>query len=144
MLTLHHLPIPVTVAVFESGELWCVDPDAKETVAMTGSVSIVTDPQGSILNVQKIHGSPLPPSIIVEYTRIVSEKALQISNVTLSDIKLESFKVCLKVLQEALKKHEIQREKLRVIRSDDETFIKEKSKLNCFRTNVIERQDIQL
>jgi len=87
LLTLHHLPIPVTVAVFETGSLWCVDPDAKETAAMTGGVSIVTDPQGSILNVQKIYGSPLPPSVIVEYTKIVSQKALQISKVELREFK---------------------------------------------------------
>eukprot|EP00210_Caulerpa_lentillifera_P000114 g109.t1 len=83
LLTLHYLPIPVTFAMFEEENIWCVDPDHKETFAMSGTVSIAVDPQGSVLNIQKIYGAPLMPSVIIEYTRIASEKGIGISKADL-------------------------------------------------------------
>ena len=58
-----------------------VDPTLKETSAMSGCVACVGDPQGNILNVQKIYGIPLPATQIASCCKIALEQIEKIAKV---------------------------------------------------------------
>ncbi|GMH40853.1 hypothetical protein BSKO_08757 [Bryopsis sp. KO-2023] len=106
-LTLHHLPIPVTFAFFEDGELVVMDPDIKEEAATTGSMTVVVDPQGKICGVHKVKGIGLSLAQTMNCVATAVNRGQEIS----------------KILQEALKAYEVARVKSRVRRKDDLSFL---------------------
>lgn len=85
-LMLHHLPIAVSFAHFHPIEgltdAYVVDPNLKETSTAAGALTCVVDPQGNLLNIQKLYGIPLSPSIILMCCKIAAEKVQEIAKVS--------------------------------------------------------------
>jgi len=73
-LTLHHLPLPVTFALFEDGDTLAVDPTLKEQAACQGQVTITVNPQGEICALQKADGIGLTASQVMRCVRIAIQR----------------------------------------------------------------------
>jgi len=73
-LSIHHIPISITFAVFEEGEIIVCDPTYKEEQAMESRMTMTLNAQEEICAVQKAGGSPLEVEQILECTRIAVVK----------------------------------------------------------------------
>lgn len=79
-LSLHHLPLCVTVGFVEAaadGEppLLVVDPSLKEELCMAGSVTLTLNAHKELCAVQKAGGVPVPMEMLVRCTQIAAAKA---------------------------------------------------------------------
>eukprot|EP00803_Ostreobium_quekettii_P000017 evm.model.scf_789.4 EVM.evm.TU.scf_789.4 scf_789:41473-48034(-) len=101
-LTLHHLPIAISFACFENGDVVAADPCLKEEGAMGGVITVVVDPQGHICGVNKTSGIGLSMSQTMRIVRLAVSKGADVA----------------RALQEALRAHEIGRVKARVKRKE--------------------------
>lgn len=99
-LTLHHLPLPISFAFFEGGELVALDPLSKEEAAASGSFTVTMNPQGELCAAQKAHGVGITPAQILQCMRIAATKA--------KDLTAQ--------LRKALEAHEVARVAARVRR----------------------------
>ncbi|KAG7666787.1 hypothetical protein Ndes2437A_g08482 [Nannochloris sp. 'desiccata'] len=73
-LTLHHLPLPITFAFFEAGDVVALDPMSKEEAAASGSFTVTVNPQGELCAAQKAHGVGIQPAQVMQCTRIAATK----------------------------------------------------------------------
>jgi hypothetical protein len=73
-LTLHHLPLPVTFALFEGGDTLALDPTLKEQAACQGQVTITVNPQGEICALQKADGIGVTASQVMRCVRIATQR----------------------------------------------------------------------
>ncbi|KAI3429482.1 hypothetical protein D9Q98_005573 [Chlorella vulgaris] len=73
-LSLHHLPLPITFAAFEGGELLAVDPSLKEEAAAAGSFTVVQNAFGELCALQKIDGCGLTPPQLLRCIRLATQK----------------------------------------------------------------------
>lgn len=73
-LSIHHIPISITFAIFDEGEIIICDPTYKEEQAMESRMSMTLNAQEEICAVQKAGGSPLEVEQILECTRIAVVK----------------------------------------------------------------------
>ncbi|KAK9855752.1 hypothetical protein WJX84_012202 [Apatococcus fuscideae] len=89
-LTIHHLPIAVTIALFQQGNLVCVDPSLKEEAAAAGSMTAILNTHGEVCAVQKAHGIGLSIHQVMRLMRIAQSKVTELAG----------------LLQAALKAHE--------------------------------------
>ena len=106
-MTLHHFPVVVTFAVFEKegespGTCVLVDPTAVEETAASGHMTISITPQGELCAVQKADGCGMDASEVFGCMRRGMELAKEGCD----------------VLDEALKKHAVDRVAIRVKKHD--------------------------
>jgi exosome complex RNA-binding protein Rrp42 (RNase PH superfamily) len=99
-LTLHHLPLPVTFAFFEAGDIIALDPMIKEEAAASGSFTVTVNPQGELCAAQKAHGIGILPAQVMQCTRIAATKVKDLTA----------------ALRKALEAHEVARVAARVRR----------------------------
>ncbi len=99
-LTLHHLPLPVSFAFFEGGNVVALDPMSKEEAAASGTFTVTVNPQGELCAAQKAHGVGILPAQVMQCTRIAATKV--------KDLTAQ--------LRTALEQHEVARVAARVRR----------------------------
>jgi exosome complex RNA-binding protein Rrp42 (RNase PH superfamily) len=102
-LTMHHLPLPITFAFFEAGDVVALDPMSKEEAAASGSFTVTVNPQGELCAAQKAHGVGILPAQVMQCTRIAATKVKDLTS----------------QLRKALEEHEIARVAARVRRHQD-------------------------
>ncbi|KAK9866329.1 hypothetical protein WJX84_003648 [Apatococcus fuscideae] len=73
-LTIHHLPIAVTIALFQEGNLVCVDPNLKEEASAAGSMTAILNTHGELCAIQKAHGIGLSIHQVMRLMRIAQSK----------------------------------------------------------------------
>jgi len=74
-LPIHHVPICVTFGLFsDSPVLAAVDPTHREEAVMGGRLTYSINVHKELCALQKIGGLPLPPSSLVEWAEVASEK----------------------------------------------------------------------
>jgi exosome complex RNA-binding protein Rrp42 (RNase PH superfamily) len=103
-LTLHHLPLPITYALFDRGATFAADPTLAEEAAADGGVTIVANPHGEICGVSSARGCGLAPAAVRRALRLAAARAGELAA----------------ALQAALKGHEAARAAARVRRAPAE------------------------
>ncbi|GLI69262.1 hypothetical protein VaNZ11_013844, partial [Volvox africanus] len=99
-LTIHHLPVSVTFALFQGGDMLVVDPTVKEAAAASGSCTVVINPGREVCCVHKANGIGLTPEQFTRCVRLAADKA----------------ELLTKELKAALEQHEVARVQARVRR----------------------------
>ncbi|GIL51695.1 hypothetical protein Vafri_7633, partial [Volvox africanus] len=99
-LTIHHLPVSVTFALFQGGDLLVVDPTVKEAAAASGSCTVVINPSREVCCVHKADGIGLTPEQFERCVRLAADKV----------------ELLTKELKAALEQHEVARVQARVRR----------------------------
>eukprot|EP01071_Lankesteria_metandrocarpae_P009419 Lankesteria_metandrocarpae@DN5192_c0_g1_i2.p1 len=77
-LSVHHMPLLVTLAFFDHGEDFVVDPSAAEEEVMTGRLSVAANLQGDICGVHKPGGSAISIELLREAIRVAMQMATQL------------------------------------------------------------------
>ncbi|GIL92483.1 hypothetical protein Vretimale_19344 [Volvox reticuliferus] len=99
-LTIHHLPVSVTFALFQGGDMLVVDPTVKEAAAASGSCTVVMNPGREVCCVHKADGIGLTPEQFMRCVRLAADKT----------------ELLTKELKAALEQHEVARVQARVRR----------------------------
>jgi exosome complex RNA-binding protein Rrp42 (RNase PH superfamily) len=99
-LTIHHLPLPVTFALFDAGDALAADPSLREEAAAEGSFTVTVNPHGELCAVHKAHGVGLSPAQTLRCVRVAAAKAKELAA----------------TLRQALDAHEVARVAARVRR----------------------------
>ncbi|CAN6232725.1 unnamed protein product [Urochloa humidicola] len=79
-LTIHHMPIAVTFAYFDEGNIVVVDPTYKEEAVMGGRMTATINSNGDICAIQKAGGEGVMSSVVMQCLRIASVKAADITS----------------------------------------------------------------
>ncbi|CAN6252605.1 unnamed protein product [Urochloa humidicola] len=79
-LTIHHIPIAVTFAYFDEGNIVVVDPTYKEEAVMGGRMTATINSNGDICAIQKAGGEGVMSSVVMQCLRIASVKAADITS----------------------------------------------------------------
>lgn len=99
-LTVQHVPLSVSFALFEDGEVMVIDPTREEAAAADGSITLVATEHGELCGVHKVEGCAMSPDVIHRCVRLCVSGVLDVA----------------KSLREALRVHEIARVHRRVRR----------------------------
>lgn len=94
-LPIHHVPVCVTFAIFESprDETGLVkssvvmDPSRKEEVAANASTSIAMNSNGEVCSIFKPGGAPVKPTVLVKCAQMAEERAVQITRLLANTLK---------------------------------------------------------
>eukprot|EP01119_Soliformovum_irregulare_P018220 TRINITY_DN5540_c0_g1_i2.p1 TRINITY_DN5540_c0_g1~~TRINITY_DN5540_c0_g1_i2.p1 ORF type:complete len:465 (-),score=146.93 TRINITY_DN5540_c0_g1_i2:304-1530(-) len=86
-LSIHHVPVTVTFAFFEDGEVVIVDPNRKEELVMNGRMSITLNAHREICAVQKGGGPALDSKQIIQCARIAAVKVEEIIEIIHKSLK---------------------------------------------------------
>ncbi|XP_068648526.1 exosome complex component RRP45A-like isoform X3 [Aristolochia californica] len=78
-LIIHHLPIAVTFAFFDNGNILVVDPTYKEEAIMGGKMTVTMNSNGDVCAIQKAGGEGVLQSVIMQCLRISAVKAADIT-----------------------------------------------------------------
>lgn len=78
-LTIHHLPVAVTFAIFGDGKM-AIDPTHKEEVVMCGRLTATVNSNGDVCAIQKAGGEGLISSDIMGCLRTAHEKSIYITS----------------------------------------------------------------
>ncbi|XP_008777152.2 exosome complex component RRP45A-like [Phoenix dactylifera] len=79
-LIVHHLPVAVTFAIFDEGNIMVIDPTYKEEAVMGGRMTATLNSNGDVCAVQKAGGEGVMSSVIMQCLRIASVKAADITS----------------------------------------------------------------
>ncbi|KAJ3428148.1 exosome complex component rrp45 [Anaeramoeba flamelloides] len=133
-LSIHHLPICVTIGFFEQGGLLIIDPNLLEERSIDGRLSIMVNTHEEICSIQKGGGTPLTIKQLLYCTQLAFSKANDIDKFITQelekDIKLKE------------KKEYDEREKVSSVLIRD--VEKENSELISFGNNGLESQQKDL
>lgn len=99
-LTVQHVPIAVSFALFAAGEVAVTDPGREESAAAEGSMTIVATEHGELCGVHKVEGCAAAPDVIMRCVRLAVSGVPDVA----------------KDVREALRVHEIARVHSRVRR----------------------------
>ncbi|KAJ6230285.1 exosome complex component rrp45 [Anaeramoeba flamelloides] len=95
-LSIHHLPICVTIGFFEQGDLLIIDPNLLEERSIDGRLSIMVNTHEEICSIQKGGGTPLTIKQLLYCTQLAFSKANDIDKFITQelekDIKLKEKK----------------------------------------------------
>lgn len=86
-LSIHHIPVAISFAIFEDGQIIIVDPNYKEELVMEGKITFTLNSHREICAVQKSGGIPLSLDQIIQCSRIAAVKAEEISQIIQSSLK---------------------------------------------------------
>eukprot|EP00798_Chlamydomonas_sp_ICE-L_P023908 gene23908-9476_t len=106
-LTIHHLPLSVTFALFDDGNLIAVDPTLKEEASMQGATHIMVNPNKEVCAVHKAGGVGLSNSQFLRCVRLACTKVEELVS----------------QLKKALEQHEVARVQARVRRHKQDASI---------------------
>lgn len=78
-LSIHHIPVPVTFALFEregkpDDPLWLLDPNRLEEAAMGGSICVALNQHGELCAINKPGGMPINFELINTCTELATSK----------------------------------------------------------------------
>lgn len=79
-LIIHHLPIAITFAFFDSGSNMVIDPTHNEEAVMGGRMTVTMNTSAEICAVQKAGGEGIIQSVIMQCMRVASLKAADITS----------------------------------------------------------------
>eukprot|EP00434_Breviolum_minutum_P017942 symbB.v1.2.015823.t1/scaffold1191.1/size132917/2 len=84
-LSVHHLPVPVTFALFpgagkETEPAWVLDPNRLEEAAMSGSLCIAVNQHGELCGVHKPGGLPVDFAMLEHCMDLAKNKAKEITS----------------------------------------------------------------
>ncbi|KAG6512714.1 exosome complex component RRP45A-like isoform X1 [Zingiber officinale] len=79
-LVIHHLPISVTFAFYNKGDIMVIDPTHKEESVMGGKMTATINSNGDVCAIQKAGGEGVMPSVVMQCIRIASVKAADITS----------------------------------------------------------------
>jgi len=84
-LTLHHIPVSTTFALFPDDQ-WLLDPTFREELAADGSLSITANKHREICGVHKAGagGVPLDPQTVLRCTDLAIERAAEVTDAILA------------------------------------------------------------
>eukprot|EP00439_Symbiodinium_sp_Y106_P002032 s4920_g1.t1 len=94
-LSVHHLPVPVSFALFpgaagkESEPAWILDPNRLEEAAMGGCLCIAVNQHGELCGLHKPGGLPLDFSMIQHCMELAVTKAKEITNRINSELEAD-------------------------------------------------------
>ncbi|KAG2450140.1 hypothetical protein HYH02_000243 [Chlamydomonas schloesseri] len=77
-LTIHHLPVAVTFALFQGGDVLVADPTWREAAAAAGSCTIVMNPAQEVCCVHKADGIGLSPEQFMRCVRLAGRQAEEV------------------------------------------------------------------
>eukprot|EP00198_Chlamydomonas_reinhardtii_P014113 XP_001703450.1 3'-5' exoribonuclease PH component of the exosome [Chlamydomonas reinhardtii] len=77
-LTIHHLPVAVTFALFQAGDMLVADPTWKEEAAAAGSCTVVMNPAQEVCCVHKADGIGLSPEQFMRCVRLAGRQAEEV------------------------------------------------------------------
>ncbi|KAG2442728.1 hypothetical protein HXX76_002810 [Chlamydomonas incerta] len=77
-LTIHHLPVAVTFALFQAGDVLVADPTWKEEAAAAGSCTVVMNPAQEVCCVHKADGIGLSPEQFMRCVRLAGRQAEEV------------------------------------------------------------------
>jgi len=124
-LSIHHIPICITLGFFEEGEIMIVDPTFKEEQVMEGRMTITLNSHREICAVQKTGGTPLLLDQIIQCTRIAAVKVEEITELIQQELKAQAnFKKNRSSITEAPAKFG-PKNKMKDLPSNVETAVKE-------------------
>lgn len=69
-LTVQHVPLSVSFALFEDGEVTVIDPTREEAAAADGSITLVATEHGELCGVHKVEGCAMSPDVIQRCVRL--------------------------------------------------------------------------
>ncbi|KAL4427701.1 hypothetical protein ABPG75_001790 [Micractinium tetrahymenae] len=78
-LSIHHLPLPVSFALWEDGELIAVDPSLKEEAAAAGKLTVTQNAFGELCSLQKIEGCGLGAPQLMRCVRLAATKVEELT-----------------------------------------------------------------
>ncbi|MEW5303070.1 MAG: hypothetical protein WDW36_005798 [Sanguina aurantia] len=104
-LTLHHLPVAISFALFEDGDTVVMDPSLKEEAAMAGRLTVVMNTAREVCAVHKAEGVGLTTPQFMRCLRLAGAAADKLVT----------------GLKSALEKHEVARVQARIRRHRDQT-----------------------
>jgi len=78
-LTIHHIPLAVTLALFEDGTYVAVDPNRKEESTMTGHVTCVLNKQEELCSIQKGGGVGIPVAMVEHCINVAAQKVAELT-----------------------------------------------------------------
>ncbi|CAL8462171.1 g1702 [Coccomyxa elongata] len=74
-LSLHHLPLAVSFALFQDGDVLVVDPDNREEAAAAGLMTVVVNTHSDICSVRKVSGVGISMAQVHRMVRLASSRA---------------------------------------------------------------------
>ncbi|EIE24265.1 exoribonuclease PH component of the exosome [Coccomyxa subellipsoidea C-169] len=77
-LSLHHLPLGISFAFFEDGELLVVDPDSTEEAAAAGLMTVVVNTHSDVCTVRKTSGIGISMTQVHRVVRLANSRAGQV------------------------------------------------------------------
>lgn len=99
-LTVQHVPLSSSFALFSGGEVTILDPTREETAAAEGSITVIATEHGELCGVHKVEGCAMSPDVIQRCVRLCISGIPDVA----------------KTLREALRVHDISRVHSRVRR----------------------------
>ncbi|KAK9817867.1 hypothetical protein WJX72_003394 [[Myrmecia] bisecta] len=78
-LSIHHLPLAVTFALFQEGEVLAVDPDLKEEAGAAGRLTVVMNTHQEVCALHKVTGGGVSKEQLLRLLRIASVKVEELS-----------------------------------------------------------------
>eukprot|EP00873_Tetraselmis_striata_P022747 jgi/Tetstr1/443011/TSEL_031071.t1 len=78
-LTIHHIPLAVTIALFEDGTTVAVDPTFKEEATMTGQLTCVLNKQEELCSLQKRGGVGIAPEMVDHCISVAAQKVADLT-----------------------------------------------------------------
>lgn len=91
-LSVHHLPVPVTFALFggkETEAAWVLDPNRLEEAAMSGSLCIAVNQHGELCGVHKPGGLPVDLAMLQSCMDLAKSKAKEITGRINSELEAD-------------------------------------------------------
>lgn len=79
-LILHHIPVAVTFAFFNEGDVMVIDPTHKEEAIMGGRMTATLNSNGDVCAVQKAGGDGVSLNMITHCLRLAALKAVDITS----------------------------------------------------------------
>lgn len=101
-LTVQHVPLATSFALFVGGEVTVIDPTREESAAADGSMTLIATEHGELCGVHKVEGCATSPDVIMRCVRLAVSGVQDVA----------------KHVREALRIHEIARVHSRVRRVD--------------------------
>jgi len=95
-LSIHHLPVPVTFALFEPAPgskeaetMWIADPNRLEEVAMAGALTVAVNQHGELCCLHKPGGMPVDFALIEHCTELAIARAKELTTRIQSELEAD-------------------------------------------------------
>eukprot|EP01080_Neovahlkampfia_damariscottae_P000731 gene731-8983_t len=120
-LSIHHIPICISFSFFENGTEFVVDPNLKEFSIASGDMTMAMNTQSEVCGIQKGGGVAVDSNLILQCTKIASNKSKEITLILKEAIKKSEEEEKEKKLPEYAKKNS--KHKAMVSQVEDEILL---------------------